>query len=302
MNDQARPSFQAENFRPTDASPIRDAAIQAYTPENQAIFRIDITSNTADAALPNLQINFEQPNQPGQFNLSINESSNFNNSNNSNNLNRFDMNSGHAQNDMYASNPWQIGNGGQSSAGFENSNGSSEFQNFGSQNFTNDQTYGSNQNNDGLQWLSSNSGSDLSAAKTPEEFLDRLFASFQHNSGGSLDSTSSSSPLGNWNNFTPPPLPTPGGLPSPSDLLSGLPTPPGLPNPGDLLKGLPTPPGLPNPGDLLSNLPKPGHLGDFAPPGLPTPNEVNKIADKLTPPGLPKPSEIAKILDPFSWF
>jgi len=285
MNDQARPSFQAENFRPSEASPIRDAAIQAYAPENQSIFRIDITTNTADAALPNLQINFEQPTQPGQFNLSINESTKFNNSNNSNNSN-MEMNGGHAQNNDVVSNPWQIGNGSQSSNSFGNFNGGNDLQNFGNQNFTNDQAYGSNQNSDGLQWLSSNAGSDLSAAKTPEEFLDRLFASFQQNSGDTPDPTSSASPLGNWNNFSPPPLPTPGGM------FNDLPTPPGLPNPGDLLKGLPTPPGLP----------EPGHLGDFAPPGLPTPNEVNKIADKLTPPGLPKPSEIAKILDPFSWF
>ena len=289
MSDHLRPSFQPENFRGNDSSPMRDAACQAYSPENQAVFRIDIRSTQGTESLPSLQIVFEQD------------------GNNSRNFAGRDSGAS-SHSDQFSRNPWHHGHEHHSHGHHRlNDSSSSNGPRFlgndrtGTSDFSPtspfDRRSGSDNSfvsTDSPPWERQSDFSrgygggdrggyrDSSRYASPLDLLNQLADYFRQNElSNSLDGKGFTSGSGSQfrlvdSTYRPPtqiPALDLSKPPSPTDLLNGLPTPPGLPKPGDLLSGLPTPPGLPKPGDLLSGLP--------TPPGLPSPKN---IFDKLPNP------------------
>ncbi|MFA6210659.1 MAG: hypothetical protein WCT03_06185 [Candidatus Obscuribacterales bacterium] len=323
MNDHLRPSFQPENFRGNDCSPMRDAACQAYAPENQSVFKIDIRSTKGTESLPGLQIVFEQDSSSSRGNSGHDRvgDSRYHSDDSRRDFSPSDRNS------QFSHNPWHHGHERHS---HHRMNDSSSSNSSADQRFLgNDRSYDNGQSSrfdrlsgsdnnfvstDSPPWEAQNGfgtgsrfgGRDGSRYSSPLELLNQLADYFRQNElSNSLDSRGfSSSGNGAGSSFRlvdtsfkapsqlPSPegildaIPTPPGLPKPGDLLSSLPTPPGLPKPGDLLSSLPTPPGLPKPGDLLSALP--------TPPGLPSPGDL--LSSLPTPPGLPNPGDILSSL------
>jgi len=281
-------------MRGNDASPLREAACQAYSPDTQIIFRIDCNSKSANDALPGVQIFFEQEGSHSH-NHDMDDRGPFKGHRGDNlpsnsygdqfrvNTDRFFSPEVRHQHDH---NPWHHGHGSHSR--FDNM---SRALPINEQPFTNDQTFTNEQlftsdqilNQDSMQWLSNNEVTDLRAARTPQEFLEKLFASFQpdHSTPSLLEQLS------------------PRGLPT----LTDLPTPPGLPSVSEIsnLADKLTPPGLPTPGELFNpgdngggyTLPGATYVADFVdqlptPPGLPTLHEATNVLDKITPKFLPK--------------
>ena len=342
MSDQIRPSFQAENFRGNDCGPMREAACQAYTPENQAIFRIDIRASRGAESLPGLQIVFEQDGNnsrtssgrdsgTGSRNHSDDSTRDFSPADRTS---RGDQSS---RSDQASHNPWHhergtsderhshshhrmndfsssssdqrflgndsSGNRGQSSRFDRLSGNDNSFVSTDSPPWETQRDFGSDSRN-GFR-----SGSrDSSRYASPLELLNQLVDYFrQHELCNSFDGRGfSSSGSGSQLRLVDSTYRPPTERPSPDGLLDGLPKPP---SPSDLLSGLPTPPGLPKPGDLLSGLPTPPGLpkpGDLL-SALPTPPGLPKPGDLLsalpTPPGLPSPKNIFdKLPNPFKLF
>jgi hypothetical protein len=332
MSDQIRPSFQAENFRGNDCSPMREAACQAYTPENQAIFRIDIRASRGAESLPGLQIVFEQDGNnsrtssgrdsgTGSRNHSDDSTRDFSPADRTS---RGDQSS---RNDQSSHNPWHHERGTNDerhSHSHHRMNDSSSDQRFLGNDSYGDRGQSSRFNRtsgndncfvstDSPPWetqrdFSSDSRSgfrsgsrDSSRYASPLELLNQLVDYFrQHELSNSFDGRGfSSSGSGTQLRLVDSTYRPPTQIPSPDGLLDGLPKPP---SPSDLLSGLPTPPGLPKPGDLLSGLPtppglpKPGDLlsGLPTPPGLPKPDDL--LSGLPTPPGLPKPGDLLSAL------
>ncbi|CAN5506415.1 hypothetical protein BH11CYA1_BH11CYA1_17540 [soil metagenome] len=282
MSDHLRPSFQAENFRGNEVNPIREAACQAYAPENQAVFRIDIHSSKGTESLPGLQIVFEQDGSSGRGNSGRDGHRDF-----SPPAYDFSRGSSHESSRESSNNPWHHGHEQHSHShhrmsdaasnnflGNDRTSNISQSSRFDRQ-FTNDNNFVST---DSPPWESQNnfaSGSGReSRYSSPIDLLNQLANYIRQNDiTNSLSGNGSSSSDGGSGPFRLVDTSYKGSQTSPTDLLSGLPTPPGLPSPSDLLSGLPTPPGLPSPSDLLASLP--------TPPGLPSPKN---LFDKLPNP------------------
>jgi hypothetical protein len=271
MSDHLRPSFQAENFRGNDSSPMRDAACQAYSPDNQAVFRIDIRSAQGTESLPSLQIVFEQD---------------------GNNSRNFSGRGESSHSDQFSRNPWHHGHENHSHGHYRMNDSSSSGPRF----LGNDRTFDfgpsspfdrrSGKDNSFVSinsppWESQSDFSrgygssdrgryrDGSRYASPLELLNQLAEYFRQNDlSNSLDGNGFTSGPGSQFRLVdstyrlPTQLPALDAFkpPSPNDLLSGLPTPPGLPKPGDLLSHLPTPPGLPSPKNIFDKLPNPFKL------------------------------------------
>jgi hypothetical protein len=321
---------------------MREAACQAYTPENQAIFRIDIRASRGAESLPGLQIVFEQDGNnsrtssgrdsgTGSRNHSDDSTRDFSPADRTS---RGDQSS---RSDQASHNPWHhergtnderhshshhrmndssssssdqrflgndsSGNRGQSSRFDRLSGNDNSFVSTDSPPWETQRDFGSDSRN-GFR-----SGSrDSSRYASPLELLNQLVEYFrQHELCNSFDGRGfSSSGSGSQLRLVDSTYRPPTERPSPDGLLDGLPKPP---SPSDLLSGLPTPPGLPKPGDLLSGLPTPPGLpkpGDLL-SGLPTPPGLPKPGDLLsalpTPPGLPSPKNIFdKLPNPFKLF
>ncbi len=274
MSDHLRPSFPAENFRGNDCAPMRDAACQAYSPENQAVFRIDIRSAQGTESLPSLQIVFEQDG---------NNSRNFSGRGESSHSDQFSRNPWHHAHEHHSNGhhrlndsssfngPRFLGNDrtgsfdfGQSSPFNRRSGNDNSF-------VSTDSPPWENQSDFSRGYGSGNRGGyrDSSRYASPLELLNQLAEYFRQNElSNSLGGNGFTSGPGSQfrlvdSTYLPTTqlpsfdVPKP---PSPIDLLSGLPTPPGLPSPGDLLSHLPTPPGLPSPKNIFDKLPNPFKL------------------------------------------
>ncbi|MDP3508044.1 MAG: hypothetical protein Q8T09_08650 [Candidatus Melainabacteria bacterium] len=298
MSDQLRPSFQAENFRGNDCSPMREAACQAYTPENQAIFRIDIRASRGAESLPGLQIVFEQDGNDSRSS-SGRDSGRSSHDRSTDNNRDFSPTDRSSRADQSSHNPWHHGHERHSHSQHRMNDSSSSSDrrflgNDSSRDFGQSSRFDRSSGNDNC-FVSTESppwetqrdfGSDSrnsfrggsrdsSRYASPLELLNQLVDYFrQHELSNSFDgrgfsSTGSGTQLRLVDSTYRPPSQSQnsGGLldslpnpPSPRDLLSGLPTPPGLPSPGDLLSGLPTPPGLPSPRNIFDRLPNPFKL------------------------------------------
>ncbi len=301
MSDHLRPSFQAENFRGNDSSPMRDASCQAYSPENQAVFRIDIRSAQGTESLPSLQIVFEQDGDNsrnfsgrdsgagsrGQLDDSRRDFSPLDRSGYSD---RSSRSGDSTQSDQFSRNPWHHGHE-HHSHGHHRMNDSSSSN--GPQFLGNDRTFDFGQSSpfdrrsgkdnsfvsiNSPPWESQSDFSrgygisdrgryrDSSRYASPLELLNQLADYFRQNDlSNSLDGNGFTSGPGSQFRLVDSTYRPPTQLPA---LDASKP-----PSPTDLLNGLPTPPGLPKPGDLLSHLP--------TPPGLPSPKN---IFDKLPNP------------------
>jgi len=339
MSDHLRPSFQAENFRGNDSSPMRDAACQAYSPENQAVFRIDIRSTQGTESLPSLQIVFEQDGNNsrnfsgrdsgagsrGQFDDSRRD---FSPLDRSLNFDRSSHSGESSHSDQFSRNPWHHGhehhsrghhrlNDSSSSNGprflGNDRTGTSDFgqsspfnRRSGNDNsfISTDSPPWESQSDFGRGYGSGDRGGyrDSSRYASPLELLNQLAEYFRQNDlSNSLDGNGFTSGPGSQFRLVDSTYRPPTQLPS-----LDVPKPP---SPIDLLNGLPTPPGLPSPGDLLSGLPTPPGLpnpGDLlsglpTPPGLPNPGDL--LSSLPTPPGLPSPKNIFdKLPNPFKLF
>ncbi len=323
MSDQLRPSFQAENFRGNDSSPMRDAACQAYSPENQAVFRIDIRSTQGTESLPSLQIVFEQDGNNSrsfsgrdsgagsrdQCDDSRRDFSPFDRSQNSDRSSHFGESS---NSDQFSRNPWHHGHEHHSRGHHRlNDSSSSDGPRFlgndrtGTSDFGRSSPFDRRSGNDNSfvstdspPWENQSDFSrgysrgdrggyrDSSRYASPLELLNQLAEYFRQNDlSNSLDGNGFTSGPGSQFRLVDSTYRPPTELPT----LSGLPT------PGDLLNGLPKPP---TPVDLLSGmptppgLPKPGDLlsGLPTPPGLPKPGDL--LSGLPTPPGLPNPGDL----------
>lgn len=283
MNDHLRPSFQPENFRGNDCSPMRDAACQAYAPENQSVFRIDIRTSKGAESLPGLQIVFEQDSTSSRGNSGHARGDNTRHSadDRSRDFSPSDRSS------QISHNPWHHGQE-QRSNSHHRMNDSSASSSSADQRFLgNDRSYDSgqssrfgrlsgNDNNfvstDSPPWetqgrFSNGSrfgGRDGSRYSSPLELLNQLADYFRQNElSNSLDSrgfSTSGNGSGPLFRLVDTSFKPPSQLPSPEGILDALPTPPGLPKPGDLLSALPAPPGLPSPKNIFDKLPNPFKL------------------------------------------
>jgi hypothetical protein len=324
MSDQLRPSFQAEDFRGNDCSPMREAACQAYTPENQAIFRIDIRSSRGAESLPGLQIVFEQDGNDsrsssgrdsgrGSRDRSTDNNRDFSPVDRDDRSNQFNRSDRTFRGDQSSHNPWHHAMG-HHAMGHHSHERHGHDQIRISDSSSQQRFLGNDSSRDSSQSLRFGrlSGSDNSFVSTesPPWETQRDYGSDSRNGfrSGSRDGSRYASPLELLNQLVDyfrqhelsnsfdgrgfsssgsgTQLRLVDSTYRPSNRSSG---------PGGLLDSLPNPP---SPRDLLSGLPTPPGLpnpGDLlsglpTPPGLPSPGDL--LSGLPTPPGLPNPGDL----------